>query len=113
MPKIRVVEVCKLPEGVARFQSTVPELKSKTDEAIAAGKLIQVPNWNTTVTANGFTTTTTVQVWNNKDEYEAFTNEIKEKYSFLKAEYYHTVCKGYVNGSGENNTHQITTVTEE
>lgn len=90
---MRITEVATLPEGCARFQDTVPELKNAFLVKVAEGKVVSVPNWSTVTTAEGFTTTTTVSVWNNKADYEAFKNYVIANYSTLKAEYYYEVFK--------------------
>jgi len=95
MPKIRVTEVAKLPTGTARFQDTVPALKAAFLAKVSEGKVTSVPNWNTAATEDGYTTTTTVSVWNNSTDYEAFKNWVISNYNLAKSEYYHSVCKGH------------------
>lgn len=108
MPKIRVTEVAKLPTGTARFQETAPALKAAFLSKVAEGKVAIIPNWNTTVTENGYTTTITECLWNNKDDYEQFKNWAISNYHLLKSEYYYSIFKDH-NGK----TSVITTEQEE
>lgn len=95
MPKIRVTEVAKLPTGTARFQDTVPALKAAFLAKVSEGKVTSVPNWNTAATEDGYTTTTTVSIWNNSTDYEAFKNWVISNYGAARQEYYYSVCKGH------------------
>ena len=90
---MRITEVATLPEGCARFQDTVPELKNAFLVKVAEGKVVSLPNWSTVTSAEGFTTTTTVSVWNDKADYETFKNWVIANYSTLKAEYYYEVFR--------------------
>ena len=93
MPKMRITEVATLPTGCARFQDTVPELKNAFLAKVAEGKVVSLPNWSTVTSADGFTTTTTVSVWNDKADFETFKNWVLANYSTLRAEYYYEVFK--------------------
>jgi hypothetical protein len=95
MPKIRVTEVAKLPTGTARFQETVPALKAAYLAKVSEGKVTHVPNWNTAATEDGYTTTTTVSIWNNSTDYETFKNYVSSNYGAARQEYYYSIGKGH------------------
>lgn len=106
---MRITEVAKLPTGTARFQDTVPALKTAFLAKVSEGKVIAVPNWNTTVTEDGYTTITTVSVWNDSTDYQAFKNYVISNYGAARQEYYYSVSKGH---EGKN-VGAITTEQEE
>lgn len=95
MPKIRVTEVVKVPAGTARFQDTVPALKNAYLAKVSEGKVTSIPNYSTTITEDGYTTSTTISIWNNRADYEAFKNWGISNYGAAKSEYYFSVCKGH------------------
>ena len=109
MPKIRVTEVAKLPTGTARFQDTVPALKVAFLAKVSEGKVTGLPNWNTAVTEGGYTTITTVSIWNNSTDYQAFKNWVISNYGAARQEYYYSIGKGH---EGKN-VGAITTEQEE
>ena len=106
MPKIRVTEVVKLPTGTPRFPDVIPALKEALQVKIAEGKVTLLPQ--TWVNENGYTTTTTVNLWNNKSDYEAFRNWVVENYTLARTEYYYYAGMGH-----EGKTSYKVTVTEE
>jgi hypothetical protein len=88
MPKIRTVSTVTLPKGSPRFPDVTPALKEALQVKIAQGKATLLPQ--TVVDhSNGWTTTTTTNIWNNKSDYEAFKNFFESTYRMLQDEYYH------------------------
>ena len=94
MPKIRVTEVVKMPTGTARFPDVTPAVKEALQVKIAEGKVVLSPT-QTVVNEDGYTTTTTVNVWNNRSDYESFKNWFAENYTLAKNEYYYYASLGH------------------
>lgn len=92
MPKIRVTEVTKLPTGTARFPDVTPSLKEAYLAKVAEGKVTHIPNYSSTVDhGDGYTTTTTTSIWNNRSDYEAFKSWVDSNYRCAKTEYYYSI----------------------
>ena len=106
MPKMRVTEVAKLPTGTPRFQETVPALKAAYLAKVSEGKVTHVPNQDTVTTEAGYTTITTVSIWNDSTDYETFKNYVTSNYGAARQEYYYSVCKGHAAGVGAITTEQ-------
>jgi hypothetical protein len=108
MPKYRVTFVTKLPTGTPRFSDATPAVKEAYLAKVAEGKVIPQPG-SYVNHGDGYTTTTTINVWNNKSDYESFKSWFDSNYTFENTEYYYSIQR-------EHDTvqlSQVTTATEE
>lgn len=103
MPKMRVTEINKLPTGTARFPDVTPALKEAYLAKVAEGKVTHLPQ--TVINhGDGYTTTTTVSVWNNKSDWETFKTWAETNFRLAKSEYYFAIHKEH---------HAITTLSQQ
>lgn len=85
MPKIRTVEIAKLPAGKIRFSETQPAIKERIDSARTQGKLTNPPQEFSNEGDLQVVKTTTI--WNNKSDYDEFIAWYSERYVALHKEY--------------------------
>lgn len=85
MPKIKTVEIAKLPAGKVRFIETQPALREKFEEAKSQGKVTTLPQEFSN--EGDLRVIKTTSLWNNKSDYETFQNWYNQKYLALGREY--------------------------
>lgn len=83
---LRVTYTTVCPAGTQRYIDTVPEIRAKYQEYIAAGKVTHTPN-TTTVNANGSSTIVGVSVWGQESDYTEYKTWFNTNYLAIATEW--------------------------